>query len=363
MASTRKPPESARNSHPSLRLITPSFNQAEFIAESIRSVLEQNYPHLTYFVADGGSTDGTVHLLSELLPRGSWKSERDGGQTACLIEQFSRGDEELLAWVNSDDYLLPGALAAVAERFCRDPELAIVHGDGIFVDAQGRELARIPSVPITRRHLEERNLLHQPSTFFRRSWYERVGGLNPRLSKAFDYDLFLRIVCAGGRCVHVPQVLSAFRLHAGGQTTAMWREFLPEMLAVQWWHGDRRQFARRFAEKLWLLNAHESGGALTHAYEFLAARLDALLGTTAWRRDAPRPAVERFLTAESFLRHFLDQTSWRERGRLGSEALSPAVLRALCGWVSHVTLTGQWGVLLANRRLAARCRHRLRDAA
>jgi len=364
---------------PSIRLITPSYQQGQFIEQAIRSVLDQRYPAVTYFVADGGSTDGTVDVLRRLLQDGQWHSARDGGQTACLIEAFASGDEEVLGWVNSDDYLLPETLQLVGEEFARDPELAIVHGDGLLVDEQGMPRTYSASMPIRRSVLEEGNLFVQPSTFFRRRWYERAGGLDRRLTKAFDYDLFVRIVVAGGKCWHVQRPLSAFRIHEGSQTSALWRDFLPECLAIQWRHGDRRRFARRLATKLCLLchgpmnpwrKAFESdaaagresnrcpaqpGSGMTYeaTWQYLEQNLDRLLGTGDWRNDAPRDEVERYYRAEANILRLISQ-DWPKRFQVLARLMTVPELRAMASWCWHVATTGQWLPLWQLWRLARR---------
>lgn len=270
---------------PSIRLVTPSYNQADYIGLTIDSVLSQHYPNLTYFVADGGSQDRTVEILQEKLKPEQWRSRRDGGQVPCLIENFQPGNEEILCWVNSDDVLLPGALQAVGEAFRAFPDAAMVYGNGVFIDSAGKRLRGADPLPPRIAYCEERCLYFQPSTFFRRSWFEKVGGFRANMSKAFDFELFLKIMKAGGPCVFVPQELSGFRVHPEGQTTALWMEFLPEELAVQWWHGDRRQFARRYALKRFRLTSKNKGMTPEQADGFLEPRLDKLIGHGDWRKN------------------------------------------------------------------------------
>jgi glycosyltransferase involved in cell wall biosynthesis len=342
-----------------MRLVTPSYQQGRFIEQTIRSVQSQSWPGLTYFIADGGSTDETVDVLRRLLEPHQWRSFRDQGQTASLAEAFEHGNEEILAWVNSDDYLLPGALSQVVQEFTRDQNIAIVHGDGIFVDEQGAPLTRCASIPIDSATLEEINPFVQASTFVRRRWYERVGGLDVRLSKVFDYDLFARIVKAGGRCRYVPANWSAYRLHAAGQTTALWRDFVPEMLAVQWQLGDRRGFARRYAGMLSTLCGR---AAMTpqEARQFLNHRLDQLL-ELHWRQDAPERAVSIYFQAESRLRGVLGANNWPQRLDAAVKAMAPRNLLAVGSWMSHVATTGHLPALWRAWRLAVARREPIGD--
>ncbi len=343
-------------SHLTIRLVTPSYQHGRFIEQTIRSVLGQDYPGLTYFVADGGSTDGTVDVLRRLLPPYQWRSRPDGGQTAAIAEAFQAGDEEILGWVNSDDFLLPGAIRRVAEEFVANPKVAIVHGEGVFVDEHGTATAPFASLPIQPALLEECNVFVQPSTFVRRSWYERVGGLDPRLSKTFDYDLFLRIVRAGGPCRYVRQAWSAFRIHPHGQTTALWHEFVPEELAVQWRQGNRMQFARRYAQKLCMLCMRRTDMTFHEAQQFVDDRLDRLLASADWREDAPPKAVARYFRAEWQLRGMLCGHSWLGRVMAALRTIHPANLVAVGYWLRQLVRTGQWRLKWRLWRLSARAR-------
>src|SRR6266849_8649816 len=115
---------------PRLSIVTPSYNQGGYLGQTIESVLSQDYPDLEYIVLDGGSRDGSVEIIRKVEPRlAYWRSSPDGGQTAALREGFERATGEVLGWLNSDDWLEPGALRTVGESFAAHPEVDIVHGD------------------------------------------------------------------------------------------------------------------------------------------------------------------------------------------------------------------------------------------
>lgn len=204
---------------PRVSIITPSFNQGAFIEETIRSVLAQDYPDLEYWVIDGGSTDGTLEILKRYEGRLRWISELDSGQANAINKGLRLASGEILAYLNSDDLYLPGALRRVGEYFAAHPEAAWLTGRCRTVDANQQETRRL----ITRyknfwlrlrsyRALQVLNYISQPATFWRRSAFEASGLLDESLHYTMDYDYWLRL---GGRYrLHVlPQELAVFRLH------------------------------------------------------------------------------------------------------------------------------------------------------
>ena len=200
---------------PTVTLVTPSFNQVVYLRDTLRSVLAQRSQIFEYFVCDGGSTDGSKELIEHHAHQiDHFVSGPDGGQSAALQGAFARARGDIFGWINSDDFLLPGAIAAVRQAFANDPELDVVMGWLAFVDAGAR---------VVRMHRNLRVIpwlmrlgvtyLNQPAMFFRRRSYERVGGLDPKLSCMMDADLWYRFVRAGVRFGELRQYLAAFRRH------------------------------------------------------------------------------------------------------------------------------------------------------
>lgn len=179
---------------PKISVVTPSFNQAEYLEETIKSVLGQGYSNLEYIIIDGGSTDGSVEIIERYSEHlAYWISELDGGQTDALIKGFEKSSGEIMAWLNSDDLYEPGALFEVAEAFARNPEWQVVYGDSYWMDAESQPTRPKKEIGFNRFiWLYDHNYLPQPSTFWRRGIYERVGGLDPQWDLVMDADLWIR---------------------------------------------------------------------------------------------------------------------------------------------------------------------------
>jgi glycosyltransferase involved in cell wall biosynthesis len=193
--------------HPKITVVTPSFNQVRYIEKTIRSVLDQNYPNLEYIVMDGGSTDGSVEVIKRYHDSLTfWVSERDGGQTEALIKGFERSTGDIQCWLCSDDLFEPNTLKEVAEFFMQNPEAEVVYGHSYWIGPEDEMLRPKKEHPFSRFiWLYHENYLPQPSTFWRQSVYERVGGLNPLLQLAMDADLWIRFA-------HVTQIHQVPRL-------------------------------------------------------------------------------------------------------------------------------------------------------
>ena len=207
---------------PTISLVTPSFNQGRFLEATLRSVLDQNYPYLEYVVQDGGSTDETVQILERYRPRlHQVESRKDNGQAHAINLGFQKATRgEIMAWLNSDDLLLPGTLHYVAAYFARYPEVDVVYGHRIIIDTHGREVGRWVLPPHDDTMLQWADYVPQETLFWRRRLWERVGGIDESFHFAMDWDLLLRFREAGARFVRLPRFLGAFRVHADQKTNA-----------------------------------------------------------------------------------------------------------------------------------------------
>lgn len=208
-----------------ISIVTPSFNQGRFIRETIESVLSQRGDFdLEYRVMDGGSTDETVDILKSYGDRIQWTSGKDNGQTAAINEGFRRSTGDIIAWINADDFYLPGALQSVASAFQSHPDADWLIGEYEMIDEEGRRTRTIHSSykNFLIRHYSYRlllteNVCPQPSVFFRRRVLQDVGFLSEQEFYVMDYDFWLRLGDRGDPVI-VPRPLSRFRFHSGSKT-------------------------------------------------------------------------------------------------------------------------------------------------
>ena len=219
-------------------IVTPSFNQAPYLEDTIRSVLEQDYPNLEYIFVDGGSSDGSVDIIRRYADRLAWwVSEPDKGQTDALNKGFARAKGEILAWLNSDDTYQPGAVSEAAAFLQSRPEVGLVYGDANFIDENGKLIGRFPAAQTDYRRLR-RGYVHIPqqAAFFRAELWRKVAPLDPSFYFAMDYDLWVRIA-ALAPIHYVPRTWANFRLHTQGKTIAADERCWPEMLRVHYRDG------------------------------------------------------------------------------------------------------------------------------
>ena len=224
---------------PLVSIVTPSLNQGQFIEETIRSVLDQDYPNIEHIVVDGGSTDGTLEVLGR-YPHLNWVSEPDRGQADAVNKGFRMANGDVFGWLNADDVYLPGAVATAVAAL-RKTGAGLVHGAWKQIDEHGASIReRIAPVQFDLdKQLNDRNAVCQPGAFFTREAFESVGGLDPSYRYAMDYELWLKL----GALVpvtHVDGVLGAYRLHPASKTVAEKHGFWAETVRASRAHGGRR---------------------------------------------------------------------------------------------------------------------------
>jgi glycosyltransferase involved in cell wall biosynthesis len=205
------------NGYPRITVVTPSFNRAEYLEETLMSVVHQDYPNLEYIVIDGGSTDGSAEIIQRHASNlAYWVSERDAGPADAIRKGFDRATGSILAWLNSDDTYQPGTLAAVAEAFGSGQTADVVYGNMYWVSASGDFLAEKRQAPFWKPGYQYGGAdLQQPATFWKRDLYVRSGGIDPSFQAAFDTDLFFRFIELGARFHHIDTFLASFRVHPG----------------------------------------------------------------------------------------------------------------------------------------------------
>lgn len=209
---------------PKITIVTPSYNQACFLKATMESVLSDSRISLDYMVQDGGSTDGSAELIeSYALRLKYWESAPDKGQADAVYNGLARADcgpDDVMAYLNSDDTLCPGALWYVANYFARNPDIDVLYGHRIIIDETDREIGRWVSTMPNNEILRHLDVVPQETLFWRRRIYDRIGGIDPSFRFALDWDLLLRFADAGARFVRVPYFLGCFRVHAAQKTSA-----------------------------------------------------------------------------------------------------------------------------------------------
>jgi glycosyltransferase involved in cell wall biosynthesis len=204
---------------PRIAIVTPSFNHGRFLSATIDSVLDQNYPNLFYHVQDAGSNDDTLDILKSYGDRISWRSEPDDGQSDAINRGFENVDCDVMAYLNSDDTLLPGTLASIADFFARRPDVDFVYGHRIFIDYTGAELGRAILPAHDGQALKYAGYVPQETMFWRRRVWEAVGSFDASLHYALDWDFMLRAEAAGFKLARLRRFLACFRVHDEQKTT------------------------------------------------------------------------------------------------------------------------------------------------
>jgi glycosyltransferase involved in cell wall biosynthesis len=204
---------------PKISIVTPSYQQGHFLEWTMRSVLEQGYPNLEYVVMDGGSKDGTREILArykDLLTH--CESVPDNGQADAVVRGFEHTTGEIMAYLNSDDLLAPGALDFAARYLNEHPEVDAIYSHRVFIDEENI-VTRYWILPPHHSWMMERwDYIPQETCFWRRRIYEKVGGIDRSFHFALDYDLFVRFM-KHGRMERVNRFLGAFREHPTSKTT------------------------------------------------------------------------------------------------------------------------------------------------
>jgi len=245
---------------PLVSIVTPSYNQASYLEETICSVLEQDYPRIEYIIVDGGSTDGSVDIIKKYADKLAWwLSEVDKGQTDAINKGFGRAKGQILAWLNSDDTYEPGAVTAAVKYLQGHPEVGMVYADCSFIDEQGRVIGKFSAAQTDYKRLRQGYVhIPQQTMFFREELWRAVGPLDPSFYFAMDYDLWVRIA-ARSTLKYLPgQTWANFRIHTSGKTISADDRCWPEMLRVYYRDGGSffsvivaKYYIRKLIAPLW----------------------------------------------------------------------------------------------------------------
>jgi glycosyltransferase involved in cell wall biosynthesis len=229
---------------PKISIVTPSYNQGQFLERTILSVLNQKYPNLEYIVLDGGSTDNSIDIIKQYSNKLShWETGPDKGQAEAIAKGFASSTGTILGWLNSDDMLMPNALMKVAETFMSSSEICAVTGQCVIVDINGKPFSvNIPVMRSWRSMLYLGTGFYQMATFWTKSAYEAIGQLNADMYFSFDADLFLRLR-KYGRIAVTNTYLAAYRWHKKSKTKNNQRIMRAENRMIQKKYGNLSDLA------------------------------------------------------------------------------------------------------------------------
>jgi glycosyltransferase involved in cell wall biosynthesis len=224
-------------------IVTPSFNQSAYLEQTIRSVLEQDYPDIEYIVIDGASTDGSVDIIKKYSPRlAYWISEKDSGQADAINKGMRRAKGDIVAWLNSDDYYLPGAIQSAVAAFESNPQTVMVYGNMLAVDQTGQTINQLHYRQLTLEDLLCFQIIGQPAVFMRRAAFEKAGGLDLNFHFMLDHQLWIKLA-AQGQIVHINQTWAAARYHPLAKNRAQAPGFAREAFRVLGWAQTQSDLA------------------------------------------------------------------------------------------------------------------------
>jgi glycosyltransferase involved in cell wall biosynthesis len=255
------------DSPPRVFVVTPSFRQARYLKATVDSVLAQDYPQLDYFVADGGSDDGSVELLRSYGDRVRFRSAPDGGQAAAIADAWGESSADIVAWLNSDDTYLPGAVSRAVDHFLRQPDAALVYGRSWHIDEEGRTIGSYPTRPFDAALLRHDCFISQPAAFVRRDVFHRIALPDRSLRYCMDYDLWIRL-SQEFPVAYVEDYLACSRVHAETKSLRERQAVYLEILGL-----TRRHFG--IVPRNWLAGEalHRNSTRLEATFRWLSARI------------------------------------------------------------------------------------------
>ncbi|MEA3439609.1 MAG: glycosyltransferase family 2 protein [Chloroflexota bacterium] len=247
---------------PTISIITPSYNQAPFLEHTIRSVLAQDCTDLEYIIVDGGSDDGSIDIIKHYQEEIAWwVSEPDEGQADAINKGFLRASGEFVAWLNSDDLYLPGAVNQAVAELRANPELGMVYGDAITIDGEGRPLNRLSFGDWGLLELMSFHIICQPAVFMRRRTLEEAGGLDPTYHYMLDHQLWIRIANIA-LIKHIANTLATARHHPLAKNVSQPAGFSQETQSLLSWMEKQKELAPILADnrRQILAGAHRLAG-------------------------------------------------------------------------------------------------------
>ena len=229
------PPDPVSSDLPTISIVTPSYGYGHFIEWTLRSVLLQSYPKLELIVMDGGSRDATVDIIRKYRPYLKHaESKKDKGQADAVVRGFKHSTGEIMAYLNSDDMLAPGALHFVAQYFQDHPEVDMLYSHRVIVDDDNKVTGHWILPEHNDWYMQRWDYIPQETCFWRRSVYEQVGGIDRNYRFALDFDLFVRFMRGGARIRRVDRFLGAFRVHEVSKTSQLQEGIVHPEVAKVW---------------------------------------------------------------------------------------------------------------------------------
>ncbi|NUQ37267.1 MAG: glycosyltransferase [Caldilineales bacterium] len=239
---------------PRVSIITPSYNQGQFIEDTILSVLGQDYANIEHIVVDGGSDDGTIEILQRYDRQIRWLSEPDHGQADAINKGLRMASGDILAYLNSDDTYLPGTISLVVSQFLAHPDTGLIYGDCQAINREGLPFGIIHGHPFdVSRMIQRGEFIPQQAAFWRREVVEKVGAFDVNLHFCMDHDFFIRAGC-NFPGLYIPQVLANFRFHTLSKSSSQEERHWRENMAV-----SRRYGLSRWSIWYWLRYVRHRG--------------------------------------------------------------------------------------------------------
>ena len=220
---------------PLVSIITPSYNQAQYLEDTIQSVIQQDYPNLEYIIIDGASTDGSQEIIEKYKDKLAWSvSEPDQGQADAINKGFKKANGEIIAWLNSDDLYLPGVIFSAVEAFQKNPTAGVIYGNAVSADAKGRLLNELRFSDWNTLDFLQFKIICQPAVFMKRSFVEEVGFLDSTYHFFLDHQLWIRL-SRETDFVHNPEIWAVSRYHPEAKNVTMASKCGQEVIRILDW--------------------------------------------------------------------------------------------------------------------------------